>query len=314
MEGHILAYQGDLHTALGVLGPVDHGGPLGQVGHVADQPQTAHHHVGQPLPFQHQGHLVEHLGGQVGDGVVHRDVAEQGDLLQNVLGDGVVAAAHDHVGLDTDGQQLLAGVLGGLTLQLAGAGNGHDQGDVDEHDVLAAPLGGHLADGLQEGLGLDVAHGAADLHDGHVGVGSLQGVDIALNFVGDVGDDLNGAAKIVAGALPVEDVPVDLAGGDGGIEGQVFIDEPLVVAQVQVGLGSVVGDEDLAVLIGAHGARVHIEIGVQLLHLHPQAPLLEQTAQRGRRDPLAQAGDHAAGDENKLCCHKYPSAFYYHDL
>ena len=33
-----------------------------------------------------------------------------------------------------------------------------------------SPLGGYLADGLQEGLGLDIAHGAADLDDGHIRV------------------------------------------------------------------------------------------------------------------------------------------------
>ena len=75
------------------------------------------------------------------------------------------------------------------------------------------------------------------------------------------------------------------------------------MAQVQVGLRPVVGDEHLAVLIGAHGAGVHVEIGVQLLDFDPQAPLLQQTAQAGRRDPLAQTGHHAAGDENILDCH-----------
>ncbi len=126
---------------------------------------------------------------------------------------------------------------------------------------------------------------------------------LPLDLVGDVGDDLHRAPQIVPPALPVEHVPVDLAGGDGGVDGEIFVDEPLVVAQVQVGLRPVVGDEHLPVLIGAHGAGVHVEIGVQLLHLDPQAPLLQQTAQAGRRNALAQAGHHTAGDENILDCH-----------
>ena len=44
---------------------------------------------------------------------------EQGDLFPNVLGDGRVAAAHQDIRLDTQAQQLLDGVLGGLGLQLA---------------------------------------------------------------------------------------------------------------------------------------------------------------------------------------------------
>ena len=307
VEGHIFANQGDLHTALWMLGTVDHGGPLRQVGHVADQPQPADHHVGQPLPFQHQGDLVQHRGGEVGDGILHRDVAEQGDLLQNIPGHRRVAAADDDIGLDAQGEQLFGGVLGGLALQLPGAGDGYDEGDMEKHDVVASPLGGYLADGLQEGLGLDIAHGAADLHDGHVSVRGVQRVNVPLDLIGDVGDDLDRGSQIVPGPLPVEHVPVDLPRGDGGVDGEVFVDKALIVAQVQVGLGPIVGDEDLPVLVGAHGARVHVQVRVQLLDLYPQAPLLQQAAQRGRRDALAQAGNHAAGDKNVLHCHVDPS-------
>ena len=307
VEGHILAHQGDLHAARGVFGPVDHGGPLGQVRHVADEAQAADHHVGQPLPLQHQGHLVEQTGGEVGDDVLRRDVAEQGDLVPHLLGDGVVAAAQNHVGLDAQGEQLLGRVLGGLALQLAGAGDGDNQRDVDEHHIVPAPLGGHLADGLQEGLTLNIAHGAADLHDGHVRVRRVQSIDIPLDFAGDMGDDLDRAPQVVPPALPVEDIPVHLAGGDGGVDGEIFVNEPLIVAQIQVGLRPVIGDEHLPVLIGAHGPGVHVEVGVQLLDLDPQAPLLQQPAQRGRGDALAQAGHHAAGDENKFGCHCHSS-------
>ena len=148
---------------------------------------------------------------------------------------------------------------------------------MDEHDVVPPPLRGHLADGLQEGLGLDVAHGAADLHDGHVGVRGVQGVDAALDLAGDVGDDLHRAPQVVPPALPVEHIPVHLAGGYGGVDVQVLVNEPLVVAQVQVRLRAVVGDKDLPVLVGAHGSRIHVQVGIQLLDLDVEAPLFEQT-------------------------------------
>ena len=90
-----------------------------------------------------------------------------------------------------------------------------------------------------------------------------------------VGDDLDGAPQVVPRPLPVEDVPIDLARGDGGSHGQVLVNEALVVPQVQVGLRPVVGDENLPVLVGAHGARVHVQVRVQLLDLYPQAPLLQ---------------------------------------
>ena len=75
------------------------------------------------------------------------------------------------------------------------------------------------------------------------------------------------------------------------------------MAQIQIGLGTVVGDKDLPVLVGGHGPRVHIQVGIQLLDPHPQSPLLEQPPQGGRGNPLPQPGDHTAGDEDIFDSH-----------
>ena len=79
--------------------------------------------------------------------------------------------------------------------------------------------------------------------------------DPRLDLVGDVRDDLHGVAEVLAAALLGDDRRVDLAGGDVGEPAQVAVEEALVVAEVEVGLGAVVGDEDLAVLERVHRAR-----------------------------------------------------------
>ena len=61
------------------------------------------------------------------------------------------------------------------------------------------------------------------------------------------------------------------------------VEEPLVVPDVEVGLGAVLGDEHLAVLERVHGAGVDVEVGVQLLHRHPQAARGEQLTEAARR-------------------------------
>ena len=76
--------------------------------------------------------------------------------------------------------------------------------------------------------------------------------------------------------------------------------EALVVAEVEVGLGAVVGDVDLAVLVGAHGARVDVDVGVALHHGDLEAVALEQAADGGRGQALAQGRDDAAGHEDVL--------------
>ena len=82
------------------------------------------------------------------------------------------------------------------------------------------------------------------------------------------------------------------------------------MAQVQVRLRAVLGDEDLPVLVGAHGAGVHIDIGVELLVPHPEAPLLQKPPQGRRADALAQTRHHAAGDKYKFCFHDAHLAFF----
>jgi hypothetical protein len=56
------------------------------------------------------------------------------------------------------------------------------------------------------------------------------------------------------------DREVHLAGGDVVIARHPGRGEPLVVAEVEIGLAAVVGDEDLAVLVGTHRPRVHVDV------------------------------------------------------
>ena len=69
------------------------------------------------------------------------------------------------------------------------------------------------------------------------------------------------------------------------------------MADVEVGLGAVLGDEHLAVLERVHRARVDVEVRVELLHRDPQPAGGEELAEAGGREALAQRGGDPAGDE-----------------
>ena len=106
--------------------------------------------------------------------------------------------------------------------------------------------------------------------------------------------------RYVAAPLLGEHRLVDRAGGRVRLAGERHVDEALVVAEVEVGLAAVVGDEHLAVLEGVHRARVDVDVGVELLHRDPQAPGLEQPPERGGGEPLAEARRHSTGHEDVL--------------
>ena len=184
---------------------------------------------------------------------------------------------HDRVRLDADAAQRGHRVLGGLGLQLAGRADVRQQRHVQEEAAVPADLVPDLADGLQERQRLDVADRAAHLGDDHVARSGPPIVqDAGLDLVGDVRDDLDGVAQVVAAPLLGDDAGVDLAGGDVRRARQVGVEEPLVVPDVEVGLGAVVGDEHLAVLERVHRARVDVEVRVELLHGDPQPARLSR--------------------------------------
>ena len=103
-----------------------------------------------------------------------------------------------------------------------------------------------------------------------------------LDLVGDVRNHLHGLAQELAAPLLVDHRQVDLAGGVVRVARQRAVGEPLVVAQVEVGLAAVVQHVDFAVLVGAHRAGIDVDVRVELLHPHPQAALL-RAACRSRR-------------------------------
>ena len=301
MELYIFAHQGDGHRAGALFDPAEHLLPFAKIPRPAGKAQLAADDLRQPGSLQHDGRLVEHRQGDVLDHALLRDIAKKSDLVPYALPERLVGARHDDVRHNPKGLQLLDRVLGGLALVLARALDVGHQRDVDEKAILPSGLVRDLADRLQKRLALDVAGGTADLGDHHVGAALLpHRIDEALDLVRDVRDDLHRLPEVLAAALLLQHVPVDLAGGQVGKAVEVLVDEALVMPEVQVGFRAVLGDEHLAVLIGAHGARVHIDIRVELLGGHLDPPRLQKPAERGRRDPLPEPRHHAAGHENKL--------------
>src|SRR5262249_22188368 len=182
---------------------------------------------------------------------------------------------------------LFPGVVRGLRLQSPWGVDERHEGEVEVEHVGGPRLSPELADRLQERKRLDITDGAADLGDDHVAVGGLAGpADPLLDLVRDVRDDLYRGTEILPAPLLADDGVPDRAGRVVRRCAQVLVEEALVMADIEVGLRAVLRDEHLAVLEGAHGARVDVEVGVELLHLDLQPPGLEQRAERSGRDAL----------------------------
>ena len=301
LQLHVLADDGDAHAALELVDALAERLPLSSLLGVTSRPKCSQHELVEALLAQAQRHGVEvrHvLGGDHGALV---EVGEEGDLGAQLARQRAGRARDDDVGRDTDAAQLVDGVLRGLGLELARGLDHRHERDVQVEHVVAAELRAQLADGLEERQALDVADRAADLDEHDVDVArGRDAQDAALDLVGDVRDHLDGRAEVLALALAADDGVVDAAGGRVRGARRVLVDEALVVAEVEVGLGAVLGHEDLAVLVRRHRARVDVHVRIELLHADLEAARLEQRAQRGGGDALAERGDDAARDEDVL--------------
>ena len=295
----VLADEPDLHGLGGGFDLVDDTLPRRQID-VAVDPQQVADEVVEPLVMEDQRQLVDVAGiGSVDDRVaVH--VAHVRDLRLQVVGERLLGPAHDDVGLDAARPQFGDRVLCRLGLLLARRADERHEGDVDVADVVPSDEVAELADGLEERQDLDVADRAADFGDDHVDVLLGDALDASLDLVGDVRDHLDGLAQVVAAPFGGHDRLVDRTGGRVGVARQVLVDEPLVVAEVEVGLAAVVGDEHLAVFEWVHRARVDVDVRIELLERHPQAAELEQPPERRGRQTLTERAGNASRHENVL--------------
>ena len=172
---------------------------------------------------------------------------------------------------------------------------------MQKNRVVVADFQREFADGLQKRQAFDVAGRAADFGDDDVGLGFFrEHVDAVFDFVRDVRNHLDGLAEIFSLALVVQHGLINLAAREIVQARQLDVREPLVMAEVEVGLRAVVEHINFAVLIRRHRARIHVEIRVELLQRDLEAAIFEQRAERGRRQTFAERTHHAAGYEYKF--------------
>ena len=189
-------------------------------------------------------------------------------------------------------------MLSRLGFQLPGGLQVRHEREVDKQAVFASHLQRDLPNGFEKRQAFDIAHGAPDLRDHHIGVGGGEVAHHLLDLVGDVRNHLHRLAQKLPAAFLVDHRQIDLTGGVVAHPGELRGGEPLVVAQIEIGFAAVVEDIHLPMLVGAHGAGIDVDVGIELLHPHPEAAGLQKHADRGAGEPLPERTDDAAGHKD----------------
>lgn len=127
-----------------------------------------------------------------------------------------------------------------------------------------------------------------------------DGSDSLHDFVGDVGDDLHSLPKVLPSPFLGNHLLVDLPGGQVRVGTQLHIQEPLVIAQIQVRFPSVIEDEDFSMLERTHRTGIDIQVGVDLYRGGTKMEYLHQDTDARGRDPLTDPTDHSSSDDDEL--------------
>ena len=268
LEVNVLAHNGNGNLALGV-GTVAHQlFPCFKVGIARGQAQHYGHFLVKAFLIELERNFVNivHIHRRKHGVLIH--IAEQGNLAAQFFRNALLTAAQNNIGLDTDREQLFNAVLGGLGFVLARAAQVGNQREVNVEAVVTAKLRLELANGLKEGQAFNIAHGTADFDDRNVGrvFSFRKGEHHGFDLVGDVRNNLHGAAQIVAATFLGDNMVVNGTRSGVVLARHGHVEVALVVPKVQIRFRAVVGNEYLAVLERVHGAGVNIDVRIKLLN------------------------------------------------
>lgn len=146
----------------------------------------------------------------------------------------------------------LDGHLGRLGLLLSM--NKWNVADMDLHEVVPSSSDPELRHGLDERHAFYVANSASKLNYADVWLLSsivnrnlCDSLDPVFDCFDYMWNDLHRVSQIITSALFLNDVSIDLASGDVVFSSQGNVEVPLVVAQVEVDLTTVVKNKDFSV-------------------------------------------------------------------
>ena len=181
---------------------------------------------------------------------------------------------------------------------------------MDIHGIFFTDFQPDLPDCFNKRLPFDVADGAADFCNHNIRFRlPADVVNKRFDLIRNMRDDLHGAAEVFSSALLVQNIPVDFTGRQVGIFVQILVNKTLIMPEIQIRFRTVFRDIYFSVLIGAHGARVNIDIRIELLGCNLQPPGFQKPAKGSGSNPLPKAGHDTARNKDVFCHGRAPVLF-----
>ena len=76
------------------------------------------------------------------------------------------------------------------------------------------------------------------------------------------------------------------------------------MSEIEVGLSTVIGNENFSVLDRVHGTRIDVDVRIEFLHGNFVAAGFQKTSQGCSSDSLSETGNNTASDEDVFYRHR----------
>src|SRR3972149_1965752 len=275
--------------------------PAPQVGPRALDIQFLNDNLVQLLTFEDKRHLIDRTHVASFNDRLGLNITEERNLLFQIQRERPLRSANQNIRLEPNLQQGFDAMLRRLCLELTRGPYVRDQSDVDIDRIPMAYTQRELPDCLKKRQAFDITDRAANLGDDDVVFPCSSNVrNAALDFIGNMRNDLNGGAEIIPFSFLGDNFIIDLTGGRVVLPGHAHVEKSLVVSEVQIRFGAVIGHIDFPVLERIHRSGIHVDVGVEFLNRYTEPPGLKKQSQRCRGDPLPQRGNDPSRDTNIL--------------
>ena len=154
-------------------------------------------------------------------------------------------------------------MLDGFGFHFAGRGNGYYRYHMDDHEIFPAQFLTELSHRFYEMQSFDISDGASYLYDREF-VFPGDRFDPLFDLVGDVRDDLHGLSEKISSPFFPDDRKIYLTRRNTILARHALIDEPFIMAQIEIRLEAVSRYEGLSVLERGHRPCIYLKVRIHL--------------------------------------------------
>jgi len=230
VQGYVFTDEGNVEVVFRMINGIDHFFPVFHVARFIGQVKLFQDNAVQSFVRKQERYFINAVEGFIFDNGFFINIAEQSQLIFHFIRQGPFCTANDDIRLNANTAQFFDTVLCRFCLQFAGSANVRYQCNVNVEHVVTADFLLDLTDCFEERQAFDIAYSTANFRNDDIGIIVIPyAIYTFFNFIGNVGNDLDGVAQIIAAPFFLQYRPVNFTGRNVRVLAQVNVDKAFIM-------------------------------------------------------------------------------------